>query len=194
MTLLRRALAPTLVLLVLLAGPAVAEGSGPRNQVITRNTTDEQVITKTKTRFTVLDESSDPVNLADARSSCRDCRNVAVAVQAIVFEEGASTSSPQNVAIALNYECSSCATFAAAYQRVWTTPGEFEPSDAAEERIKALRKDIDRTAASDLAFPHLDAELDRLVAELWSVIDAEVARAGETDDDEDPAETTWSES
>ncbi|HWH33879.1 MAG TPA: hypothetical protein VNT56_00990 [Acidimicrobiales bacterium] len=164
---------------VLAAGqPAGADG-GAKNVVLAHNQRDGREMVRTKLQVARLASPTvAPENLAVARASCSDCRTVGVAVQVVLVTGGGDTLSPQNAAVALNEGCVRCETFAAAYQYVVSADRSVTFSAEGRQRIDQLAAQIDAVAASDLEFPALEAELDRLSAELFAVVDAEIARAG----------------
>lgn len=105
---------------------------------------------------------------------------MAVAVQAVMVTSDADVVSPKNTAVAVNSNCTSCATMAAAYQYVVTTDGPVHLTSEGQQRIADIRQRIAAVSASGLPFPELEARLDVLVQELWSVVDEEMVRAGQS--------------
>ena len=117
-------------------------------------------------------------NLAYARSSCGDCRTVAVAMQAVLITRDANVIVPKNAAVAVNVDCQSCQTAAFAYQYVLTTGGAVHLSAAGREEVSAIHAEARELAASQLEFPALEEQLDALAARFKSVIDEELTGAG----------------
>jgi hypothetical protein len=117
-------------------------------------------------------------NVAYARSSCADCRTVAVAMQAVLVTPAADNVSPKNVAVALNESCSSCRTFAAAYQYVLTTEEPGRLNEDARRRIRSIQREVSAATRSDLSFPDLDARLDGLYADFKAAVDSGLVEEG----------------
>lgn len=182
---LRRALAALVaVVLVSVTAPtsfADSGSAGGKNVVIAINETDGSVLPRSGVAVTVAAANTvGSENLASARSSCTDCRTVAVAMQAVLITRDPSTVSPKNIAVALNDDCLRCQTFADAYQYVVSTGGPAHLSDEGRQRVADLRGRVADTAASGLAFDQLEAELDALYAEFKDVIDTDLVRNGGT--------------
>jgi putative peptide zinc metalloprotease protein len=60
--------------------------------------------------------NAQPVNLADAVSTCTNCQTLAVALQVALISTSAQIVIPQNAAVAVNANCTHCTTVALAYQ------------------------------------------------------------------------------
>lgn len=119
-------------------------------------------------------------NVANARSSCVDCRTVAVAAQVVLVEGPVDTEAPVNAAVAVNVGCISCETYAYARQVVLKPGSPVTISSGAQNKISAVHADIRRISRSELTFPKMDTGLDAQVNRLVSIIEAEIAKAGET--------------
>ena len=63
-------------------------------------------------------DNAQPVNDAEAYSSCTNCETFAIALQVDLISRTATTIAPQNIAVAVNYQCSHCSTSARAIQYV----------------------------------------------------------------------------
>ncbi|MEY2455416.1 MAG: putative peptide zinc metalloprotease protein [Acidimicrobiaceae bacterium] len=180
--------ATCLVALGLLTGGAYADdrGSGPTNKVFVQNTSDGA--TRVKAKAMVAEDRGPtvaPENAATAYASCTDCRTVAVAVQVVIVVGPASDSRPTNSAIAVNYQCLRCQTFAYANQVLVNAADEVELSDAAERRLGELRQEIARVASSSETFDQMSADLDGLTQQMVTVVQDEVNRAGAGSDRHD---------
>ena len=114
-----------------------------------------------------------PTNMAYAYSSCTACSTVAIAVQIVfVVNPQASVITPQNYAVAVNYACSSCQTYAAAYQWVISVPGPvtFTPEGKRElKRIEAELRDL-RDCNCNVS----NAQLAPIMAQLQLVLQTDV--------------------
>lgn len=152
---------------------------GVNNEVVVLNQTDG--LFRNRAGFgtaRVVGDTVDNQNSAAAYSECTDCRTVAVAVQIVLVQSNANTITPNNIALALNYGCQSCETFAGAYQYVLSTDGLVRFSSEGESRMAAIQDQIRQTAALDIPFPELDARLGELVDQLWAVVDEELISLG----------------
>jgi hypothetical protein len=156
-----------------------SQGAGGDNVVLAYNEADHSSLPRSGLAVTTA--AADVVeteNLASARSSCVNCRTVAVAVQAVLITGSPSIVRPKNAAVAVNADCSGCQTFAAAYQYVVTTGGPAHLSADGHRQVGSIRAEIAALAASALSFEELDAQLDGAVSRLWRVIDDELVAAG----------------
>lgn len=163
------------------AAPAGAHDDGGAKQaVIAFNQADRTKLIRTGVQVTSTGSpTAAPENLAHAQASCTDCRTVAVAVQAVLMAGPSAVVTPRNAAVAVNSNCQGCQTMAAAYQCALTTTGPVPIGAEGQQKIVDLRAQIAAVAASEQAFEDIDAQLDDLVTQLWAVIDAALAAAGE---------------
>ena len=183
---LRRALGRSLllvaVLLPLLGSAAAAEvpaGGGADHVVLAFNQADGTLRSASGVAVSITAANAvGTENLAFARSSCSDCRTVAVAFQAVPIIRDVDVIVPKNAAVAVNVDCLSCQTAAFAYQYVLTTGGPVHLSAAGQSEITSIRAEARELAASDLSFPALEEELDALAVRFRSVIDQELVGAG----------------
>jgi len=175
-----RTITTLFVSLALLVAPAAtASAGGGNNYVQVSNTTDGTEVHRS--RVAVAPTSSDTVdneNLAFAKSSCDDCRTVAVAMQAVLVMSKASTVAPKNVAVAANSDCTACKTAAFAYQYVVTPGKPVRLTEDGREQIAEIGEEVAKVAASDDTFTQIDAKLDALFEEFKGVIDSEMRQAG----------------
>jgi len=158
---------------------AQEDGSGGKNVVQVINDTDG----RTATRAGLIQgyasgPTAVPENLASARSSCTDCRTVAVALQAVPIISDPDVASPRNAAVAVNAGCTRCETFAYAWQYVVSTGGPVRVSEAGQQVIADLRSEASSLAASDLPVAVLVDALDGVAMEFRAVIDEEVELVG----------------
>jgi len=79
-------------------------------------------------------------NEAQANASCTDCQTIAVALQLVVYKQGAQVVAPENAAIAINDHCTRCVTIARAVQYVIPVA---DPNDVPKD-VKDLTKEINR--------------------------------------------------
>jgi putative peptide zinc metalloprotease protein len=96
--------------------PEPSEGD---NQAVAINTEDGSAVFDVAfALLLVTDERVEQRNEAYAMASCRDCKTVAVAFQAILMIGRIDVVTPVNVAVAANYSCVDCVTHAVAVQLV----------------------------------------------------------------------------
>jgi putative peptide zinc metalloprotease protein len=79
-------------------------------------------------------------NQAYAHATCTDCQTIALALQVVVYQQGATNVAPRNFAIAINEQCTRCLTVALAVQ--YAIPAE-DPKALAPE-IKDLVKELNK--------------------------------------------------
>jgi len=124
----------------------------PFNQPLAPDADDNQALavatTDGATTYTVAfaliwADGDDPVqttNEAYALAHCRACAAVAVAFQVVLVVNDAAAVAPENISVAVNYDCTSCLTFALAVQLFVTLDGPL--SQAATARIEELWQQV----------------------------------------------------
>jgi putative peptide zinc metalloprotease protein len=155
------------------------------NLALVANTTDDS--SRSRTRSEIRTETGDVVdnqNAAVAAASCERCRTVAIATQVAVVSGTPSEVTPVNLALALNVECTSCETFASAYQFVVGGGGPWHLTDYGRHRIHELQLEARSLGRSELSFVDLQQQLDVLMDEVQYILDTEL-REGEGDGDDD---------
>lgn len=178
-------LLPLLLLAVALAAPGTARAQGGDNTAVAINTRDGASIFRLAFSIKrVAGEVVDNTNAAVAFSSCNSCQTTAIAVQIVFITGEADTITPTNLAIAINYECSTCETFAAAYQWVLTTDGPVHFTAEGNREIAAIRRELRELAKLDLSPAELDARIDALMDRLARVLKNELVAAGRSGDAE----------
>lgn len=163
------------------------EGGGANNVVITQTTADGAALVRSTVQVsTVGGPSVTSANIATAVSTaCTGCSTTAVAVQVVLVSGTPSYFIPGNFAGATNAGCSHCGAFAYAWQYVPQVSRTVTLTSEARQRVAELRGAIADTAAAhdpktvDGAIA-MDAALDKLTAQLKTVIDGAIAEAGAT--------------
>lgn len=116
----------------------------PRNEVRLENGQDNRFMARASVKmYRIKGDDILPVNLALAQGKCTDCQTIAVAVQVVFYQRGATNVQPQNLAIASNVGCTRCVTIARAIQYV--IPVDDLKEDVPDE-VKHLVKDLDKEA------------------------------------------------
>jgi putative peptide zinc metalloprotease protein len=182
------------VLLLAFAGGSAAPAQAQDNIAIAINTKDGTDIFKLAFKIVrVNQEIVDQSNAAVAFNSCEQCQSIAIAFQIILIFSDPDVVTSQNVALAINYECSSCVAFAAAYQWVLTTGGPVKFTPEGKKRLGEFRKRLRELLESDLTIEQLQAELDQIKMEVGDILANELVPAGQKDDDETTTEETTTE-
>lgn len=157
------------------------------NQALALNTRDGSTLIDLALSLIFSDEELiDNSNEAYALASCVRCVTVAIAFQVIVISGDDATVIPENVAMAINAECATCLTYAAATQLVVSL---IEPlSDEELQRLQALFKELRqlKAEAPTLSLTALDAQLDSLQEEIAAVFEDD---EGELDSEIDDSAT-----
>jgi putative peptide zinc metalloprotease protein len=171
-------------LLVLLATLAVAAGLA--SPALAQDTASVAVNTKDGSSIFRLafaikragGDVVDNVNAAVAFSSCTDCQTVAISIQVVLITGDAETVTPQNIAIAINENCTLCDTLASAYQFVLTTDGQVHFSAEGNREIAEIRRELQELRKSDLSGPEIQERLTGLMQRLAVVLRNELVAAG----------------
>jgi putative peptide zinc metalloprotease protein len=165
------------------AAPALADGgengSGD-NSAIAINTTDGASVFKLAFAIRhVAGDVVDQTNQAVAYSSCSNCDTTAIAIEVVLVEGNPSVVTPQNVAVAVNYQCQTCLSFAAAYQFVVSTGGPVEFTKQGRKMLERIQHDLERLRHEQLTVAQLQARLDEIVARLKYVLSTQLVPARE---------------
>jgi putative peptide zinc metalloprotease protein len=112
-------------------------------------------------------------NSAYALASCSNCTTVAVGFQIVIVVGQADLVMPTNVAVAVNYSCVDCMTYALAAQLVITLPHEL--SDDAKARLQALWAQVAQLAdhIEDIPIDQLQATLADIESQVLAIVAAE---------------------
>jgi putative peptide zinc metalloprotease protein len=121
-------------------------------------------------------------NAAVAISSCNECRTVAISIQIVLVTGDPEVVTPQNIALAFNVECTSCETFASAYQYVLGTDGNVHFTPEGRQEIQDIRKELRDLARAGLPLTELDTRLDALMQRLAQVLRNELVASGKSGD------------
>ncbi|MGA8846167.1 MAG: hypothetical protein WB471_06090 [Nocardioides sp.] len=112
------------------------------NQALAVNTTDDTASYSVAFALVWADgaEPLENTNEAYAMASCKNCAAIAVAFQVVLVVGEANAVAPQNISVALNYDCSSCLTYSMAVQLFVTLDGPL--SDEATASVESLWLEI----------------------------------------------------
>jgi putative peptide zinc metalloprotease protein len=119
--------------------PAPDEGD---TQALAVNTTDNTATYSVAFALVWADGAGavDNTNEAYALASCDSCAAIAVAFQVVLVVDDAAAVAPQNISVAVNYDCTSCLTYSLAVQLFVTLDGAL--SEDATAAIEALWQQI----------------------------------------------------
>jgi putative peptide zinc metalloprotease protein len=116
-------------------------GGGPSNRVTVHNEENGRFRTRASLDYAaVKGPSVAPENFATAEATCTDCQTIAIAGQIVIYERGASSVTPRNIAKAVNTRCTRCVTIALAYQ--YLIP--VDDVDNAPDNARRLVREMDR--------------------------------------------------
>ena len=174
MTRLKQALvalvAATAMLGFAVAGPTPARAGGD-NVVVAVNTKDGRFLYRVKLVVKRTNKDAvDEANAAAAVASCTDCQTVAVAVEGLLVFSDPSIFTPTNLAIAMNVDCSFCATLASAYQFAVQADGHAHLSGAGRHDIAEIRTDLEAVRRDGLTIAEIQARVDELAQRLLRVL------------------------
>jgi putative peptide zinc metalloprotease protein len=149
------------------------DGTGPDTAAVAINTKDGSTVFRVA--FMIIRNSGDVVdntNIAFAYSSCESCKTIAASFQVVLVTGDPSVASPENYAIAINFECTDCQTLASAYQFAQSTDGQVVFTPEGQQEIADIRQELNllmRNAESMTIF-EIQAELDALAQRLAEVL------------------------
>jgi hypothetical protein len=123
-------------------------GGGPQNRIVVINRSDNRLRVRAKVQLNHMPgDSVSPTNYAEAFSSCDGCQTFAVALQIDLISRDASQITPQNAAIALNYQCNSCHTIARASQYVIQVDDPNQVPDRVRDLVNDMNHELNRLAS-----------------------------------------------
>ncbi|MEJ7832903.1 MAG: hypothetical protein WKF79_08325 [Nocardioides sp.] len=139
------------------------------------------------------DQPVDTTNEAYALASCTECAAVAISFQVVLVIEEAATVAPQNIAVAVNYECTSCLTYSLAVQLFVTLDGPL--TDAAMRELEALWDEITAYGNDIESVPlgEIQDQLSAFEGQILDIIEADqgpLTPAPSTSESTDPSSST----
>jgi putative peptide zinc metalloprotease protein len=150
-------------------------------QALAVNTTDGTVDYEAAFAMVWVDPNSDAMNVneAHAYASCESCAAVAVAYQVVFVidtdETDNNVAAPQNLAGALNYNCTNCLTYALAQQLFVTldrplTDEEQQRLDAVWAKVQELQSQINDGELTLDQIDTIDDQLAGYSAEIKQIV------------------------
>ena len=147
------------------------------NQALAVNTTDGSTLYDVSFAWVWVTDGSVPTdqrNEAYALASCSNCTTVAVAFQVILVIGQADVVVPENIAVAVNYDCVDCQTYGLAVQLIATLTDR--PSDEAMDHLAAIQRELEQLEADATTIP-----LDELYLRI-ATIERQILQILSTDD------------
>ena len=157
------------------AGPATGQGGGGDTSAVAINTHDGSSIFKFAFQVRrVTGDVVDTGNAAVAYASCTDCQTVAISIQVLLVAGSPSVFSPENVAIAINEQCTLCDTMALAYQFAVGMQTRLKFTAEGNRQLADLRQRLQQLRESGLSIEEIQAQASQIVDELAAVLASEL--------------------
>jgi hypothetical protein len=163
----------------------IPNGGGANNVVIAQTFADGSSLVRSHTQVAHAGGNTiESSNIATALATdCTGCHSTAVAVQVVLVTGSPQYFAPHNTAAAVNSGCTSCGTFAYAWQYTPQVDRPVRLTPEGRQEVETLKGEIDATAASiapatiadDLL---LQTELDTLTSQLKDVVDSQITAIG----------------
>jgi putative peptide zinc metalloprotease protein len=141
----------------------------------------------------VMSDVVDEQNAAVAYSQCESCQTTAIAIEIVLVQGHPSNVSPQNVAVAVNENCTLCDTFATAYQFVVGTDQPVRLTGRGIAELMHIRNEIKRWGREGLSNDEIKARLPAMIQRIKDVLATQlvpVRRGDRGDDDQNETDTT----
>jgi putative peptide zinc metalloprotease protein len=178
----RRALALLLAVAATALGalaPAAAQAQEPRDgdsAAVAVNTTDGTTVFELAFDIRkVTSEVVDQTNTAIAYSSCKECRTVAISIQILLVQGSPTTVTPQNVAVAVNDQCTLCDSLALAYQ--FAVGGGAEPVTLTPRgwfQLFKIKRELNRLPVQQLTDAEITTRVNALMDQVGTILDTEL--------------------
>ena len=98
------------------------------------------------------------------------CETVAVAIQVVLASTDTTVVAPLNQAVAYNYQCNACATFASAYQDLVMMDGAVHFTSTGNRDLAMLRRELEHVRHEQLTFTQLQAEVKSVEQQVAQVV------------------------
>jgi hypothetical protein len=150
------------------------------NIVIVQNTTDGKYMGQGRAALELIDGPDvTPGNLAYAESSCVNCDTVAVALQLVLYKRGATNVAPENLAIALNNQCTGCVTVARAVQYVIPVDDPARAGREVWKKINSLNGRLEALQSKKMTVEEATRKADGIIAEFKKLAEQVRKEAGD---------------
>lgn len=128
----------------------------------------------------------DNANAAIAYSSCENCRTTAIAIQIVLVVGSPDTVVPENLALAINENCTLCQSFATAFQFVIGVKDEsVELTPAGKRELRQILREFRALKHDDLTLEEFDARTTALGNRIRQVLKTQLVSRGDQGDDEE---------
>jgi putative peptide zinc metalloprotease protein len=118
-------------------------GGGGHNAVSANNRVDNRLLVRGSVKLDhIPGPNASPVNEASAFASCTGCQTFSVALQVALISKTATSITPQNLAAAVNYQCSNCVTVARAVQYVVQVDDPTQVPDDVRDLVKQMQDQL----------------------------------------------------
>ena len=196
MSTLRRAVIAALTALVLLLGvPISPAGAQADTTAVAINTHDGGSVFRLAFSVRrVMDETVDQGNAAVAYASCADCQTVAISFQIVLVMSDPDVVTPENLALAINNDCTSCVTYANATQLVLGTDGVVRLTADGQRRLTEVRRQLLALRPEELTPTELDAAVEKARNEVASIFSTELVVVKPEEETDSTAQTSSSSS
>jgi putative peptide zinc metalloprotease protein len=183
----RRHLAIVLLLLVCAAGPAglaAGQDSGGDTSAVAINTKDGSSVFKLAFQIRkVTGDVVDNQNAAVAYASCTECQTVAISIQVLLVAGSPTVFTPENIALAINEQCTLCDTMALAYQFAVGMDTKLKFTAEGNRQLAQLRRELEQLRTSDLSLAEIQAKAADIVKQLSTVLSTELVGVKPQPDD-----------
>ncbi len=154
-------------------------GAGTDNAAVAVNTKDGKTVVAISLKIVQTSAPVvDPTNAAVAVASCSDCETVAIALEGVLVAGSPTTFDPNNVALAINSECSNCQTLASAYQDVVQNDTRVRITGAGRREIASVRHDLESLRNSGLDIVAIQQRVNADAGRFLAVLQNEVVPTG----------------
>jgi putative peptide zinc metalloprotease protein len=106
-----------------------------------------------------------PKNEAFAYSSCTDCQTMAVALEINLISTSARNIQPLNLAVAVNYRCTRCVTYARAIQYDIQVADPNQVRSDVRELVRQMDATLNHIKTSDDTFAQALAEVNTVIGQ-----------------------------
>jgi putative peptide zinc metalloprotease protein len=172
-------LATVTVAATLSVGVATARAAGGDTTVVAVNTKDGKFLYRVRLDLRRRNgDTVDTSNAAVAVASCDACETVAVSIQVLLVFSEPTTVTPENLALAMNVDCSFCQTLASAYQFLLETDGPVHLTANGNREVAHVRRELESIRTEGLSIWEIQARVDALANELAAVLATELVAAG----------------
>lgn len=120
------------------------------------------------------DDAVRHLNSAVARASCMRCGATAIAFQIVIAVGSPATVAPQNMAEAVNVECTECISAAEARQFVRVVPDPVQFTGTGRAVLTDVRDDLAALETWDLPLDQLHREVETQEARVRHVLENEL--------------------